>query len=310
MIVGRRDKQERIREALTDLKLAIDGCIAQQSGQPGQAIAAFARACSVFLRKMVIEDRRTRLLDADICRTAGLSFDRIKKVPKGRRILSIVPLDIRGGYAELTKLNDDTLEPEAVFVIPIGPQRLEFTVEWPLSGMADWTEQPTTESPWAIKTEGLYGSRSSPMLDCDAWLGQQLVIFDNRGISLKEVIKLTVNTEGAHSPPVSRLARVEGEDNMKVARNRDDVRILSHIEVCGVRYTHAIVISSALYLYRALTGNKSIWQPEGEVSVPVFCFIPSNVFEPGQDWLRFDGGLALTLGGGERPISHRVRAPK
>ena len=36
MIVGRRDKQERIREALTDLELAIDGCIAQQSGQSGQ----------------------------------------------------------------------------------------------------------------------------------------------------------------------------------------------------------------------------------------------------------------------------------
>ena len=35
VIVGRTDKQERIREALTALELAIDGCIAQQS--PGVA---------------------------------------------------------------------------------------------------------------------------------------------------------------------------------------------------------------------------------------------------------------------------------
>ena len=123
MIVGRRDKQERIREALTDLELAIDGCIAQQSGQSGQlgqSIAALARGCSVFLRKMVVEDRKTRLLDADVCRSAGLGFDRIKKVPGGRRALSLVPLDIRGGHTEITKLNDDTREPEAVYVFPVG----------------------------------------------------------------------------------------------------------------------------------------------------------------------------------------------
>ena len=313
VIVGRRDKQERIREALTDLELAIDGCIAQQSGQSGQlgqSIAALARGCSVFLRKMVVEDRETRLLDADVCRSAGLGFDRIKKVPGGRRALSLVPLDIRGGHTEITKLNDDTWEPEAVYVFPVGPQRLEIAIEWPLPGMTDWTEQPTTERPWAIKSEGLFGSQSSQMLDCDAWPGQQLVIFDNRGISLKEVIKLTVNTEGAHSPPVSRLMRAEGDDKSKVAKNRDDVRVLSHIEVCGVRYTHAIVIEAALYLYRALTRYKSIWQPQGEVSVPVFCFVPSDVFSPDQDWLRFDGGLAMSLGGAKQSISHRVRAPR
>ena len=312
MIVGSRDQKERIREAMVDLQLVIDGCAQQssQSGQLGQSIAALARSSSVFLRKMVIEDRKTRLLDDDICRTAGLGFDRIQKVPKDRRTLSLCPVNISSGYMNLTKLNDETLEPEAVNYVPVGPQRLEIAIEWPLPGMGDWTGQPTTGSPWKIKREGLFTQESSSRLDCDAWLAQQLVLFDNWGISLKEVIKLTVNTEGAHSPPVSSLMRVESEAQSKVAKNRDDVRILSHIRVCGVRYTHAIVIETALYLYRELTRNKSIEQPEAEASLPEFCFVPTDVFSPDQNWLSFDGGLALSLGGRAQFITHIVRGPR
>ena len=313
MVVGRRDKRERIREAMADLKLAIGGCIAQESdhsGQFGKSIAALARGCSIFLRKMVIEDKRTRLLDNDMCREAGMGFSRMKKVPEDRRVVSLVPVDVRGGYTEITKLNDETSEPEATYMFPVGPQRLEITIEWPLPGMADWIEQPTTGSPWKIRSEGLFRSQSSPMLDCDAWLGQQLVIFDNRGISLKEIIQLTVNTEGAHSPPVGRLARVEGEARSKVDSNRDDVRILSHLEVCRVRYTHAIVIEAAFCLYQELARSKTIWQPEGDVNLPVFCFVPTDVYSSHQSWLRFDGGLSLSLGGGVQSVSHTVRAPR
>ena len=72
------------------------------------------------------------------------------------------------------------------------------------------------------------------------------------------------------------------------------IHILSHIKVCGVRYSHAIVIEAALYLYRKLAQNKSIKLPEGEVNIPVFGFAPADVFSSDQDWLRFDGGLALS----------------
>ena len=166
VIVGRRDKQERIREAVTDLQLAIDGYIAQHSGHSGLSdspIASLARHCSVFLRKLVIEDRMTRLLDNDICRTAEIGFSRIRRVPEDRRTLSLLPVDIRGGYMNATRRNDETSEPEAAYVVPIGAQRLEIDVEWPLPGMADWTEQPTAESPWVMKPEGLFDLHSEPI---------------------------------------------------------------------------------------------------------------------------------------------------
>ena len=311
MIVGRRDKQERVQEAVTDLQLAIDGYIAQQSDHSGLSrspMAALARHCSVFLRKMVLEDRWTRLLDDDICRTAEVGFSRIRTVPEDRRTVSLLAVDIRAGHMNATKLNDETSEPETAYIVPVGSQRLEFAIEWPLPGMADWTEQPTTDSPWEMRAESLF-DLDSEALGCDDWLGQQLVIFDGQGISLKEVFRLTVNTEGAHSPPVSRLMRVEGEEKSKVARNRDDVRILSHIRVCGVRYTHAIVIEAALHLYGELARSGSPWRPLGEVSVPVLCFVPRDVFSPEQGWLRFDGGLAMSLGSAGQHVSHRVRAP-
>ena len=89
-----------------------------------------------------------------------------------------------------------------------------------------------------------------------------------------------------------------------------EIHILSHIQVCGVRYSHAIVIQTALHLYRELAENSSFRQSEDEVGIPVFCFIPDDVFSPTQAWLRFDGGLAFSLRGVGQTITHRVRAPR
>ena len=69
--------------------------------------------------------------------------------------------------------------------MPMGPQRLSFAVEWPLTGMADWLSQPTPVDAWKIRPEALFDTGSNPSPDCDAWLGQQLVLFDDRGITLK-----------------------------------------------------------------------------------------------------------------------------
>lgn len=316
--VGHRDKVERVREALMDLQLAINGCIAQQSGQLSQSIlsqsiAALARLCSIFLRKMVIGDRgntKTRLLDDDICQMAELRFDKIRRVPKNRRTLRLVPVNLDGGYVELKKLDDETLEPEHVQRIPVGSQQLEFSIEWPLPGMVDWIDQPTDDCPWEIRAEGLFSSPSNSRLDCDAWLGQQLVILDNRGITLKDVIRVMVNTEGAHSPPVSRLFQEKGErDDARPRAVKDsNIHILSHITICGVKYSHAIVIQTALYLYRQLTRSISIVNLEGEVNIPVFCFVPNDVFSTDQNWIQFDGGLAVSLGGATQLISHKIRA--
>ena len=313
--VGHKDKAGRVREAMIDLQLAIDGCIAQQSDQLSQSIAALARACSIFLRKMVIGDRgdrRTRLLDDDICQMAKICFDRIRRVPKDRRTLLLVPVDTSGGHIKLTKLSDETLEPEVVHLISVGSQRLEIAIEWPLPGMVDWLSQPTADCPWEIRIEGLFALPSNSRIGCDAWLGQQLVMFDNRGITLKDVIRVTANTEGAHSSPVSALSQEKGkrdEARRRVAKD-SDIHILRHITICGVRYSHAIVIESALYLYHELARNSFFEHTEGGENILVFRFVPDDVFSPDQHWLNFDGGLTMSLDGAQQFISHRVRAPR
>lgn len=311
--VGNRDKAERIREAMVDLQLVIDGCGSQPPDQLSDTVASLARHCSIFLRKLVLgDDRSPRLLDGDSCQMAKLGFSRIRKVPSNRRTLTLAPVDVRGGYMELSKLDEQTREPEATHVLPMGPQPLSFVIEWPLSGMTDWLNKATPETPWTLKPEGLFESESDQGFDCDRWLGQQLVLFDNRGVTLKDVIRVTVNTEAAHSPPVQRLMLPEGDKDrarLRVVKDRE-IHILSHLTMCGVRYSHAIVIQTALHLYRELTKDTSIWQKKEEVGIPVFCYIPDDVFSPDQAWLRFDGGLALSLRGVGQSISHRVRAPR
>ena len=312
VIVGRRDKAERIREAIVDLQLVIDGT-AQQPCESRDVVASVARHCSMFLRKMVVGDGRTRrLLDDEICRTAGFGFDKFRRISGDRRTLTLVPVNIPGGGVKFTKLDEKTGEPEAVHIMPMGLQRLSIAVEWPLPGMADWLSQPTPENAWQIRPEGLFESQSSPSPDCDVWLGQQLVIFNNRGITLKDVIRVMANTEAAHSPPVERLMLPAGdEDKTRLRVVKDsEIHILSHITVCGVRYSHAIVIETAMYLYRKLTRNKLIKQPEGAGEILVLGCSPNDVFLPGQNWLHFDGSLAMAFGGAEQSISHRVRAPK
>ena len=52
-----------------------------------------------------------------------------------------------GGYIDITRLNDETLEPETSYVVPVRAQRLEVVIDWPLPGMAGWTAQPTPREP-------------------------------------------------------------------------------------------------------------------------------------------------------------------
>ena len=205
----------------------------------------------------------------------------------------------------MQKINEETGEPERTFVVPIDQQQLRFVVHWPLTGMVDWLCQPDDAHPWEIRPEGLFDSKET--LDCNSWLGQQLALFDGQGITLKDVIRMTVNTEGAHSPPMERVFVVEGsEDKTRFRVVKDgEIHILSHITICDVRYSHAIVIQCALYLYQQL--YKYIYQQPA--AIPVFGFSPEGAFGPDQTWLQFFGGLALTLGGAKRFISFEIRAP-
>lgn len=312
--VGGRDKMERTREAIVDLNLGLEGFIVQADNDLNDAIASFARHCSIFLRKMAIGDRETPpLLDEDTCRQLNLVFPRLRKVTGERRAITAAAFDMTDGMMMLTKINEESGESEGTVRIPIGRQQLTITAEWPLPGMVDWLERPTEDNPWKITPSGLFDEKSDMGVDGNAWLGQQLVLFDNRGITLKEVIRIVANTEAAHAPPIDRLAEVAGgeKDHLRAqAAKASELHILSNVRVCGVRYYHAIVIQTALYLYQKLFDTKSIPGFAEELKLPVLCFIPVDEFSPEQRWLSFDGGLMMSLGGREQVISHNIRGPR
>lgn len=317
-VAGRyKDKKKRIREAMGDLQLAIDGTIAQLTrsdrfDQFSQSTAALARACSIFLRKTVLGDwdnSRTRLLDDDICRSLGLRFEKLRRIPPKRMPLEII-WNLNGGDFQITKLDDNTRQPQAVYNMPIEPLQFKISIEWPLPGTADWTEAPTQQNPWKVKAEELFDTHSNGTLSCNEWLGQQLVMFDNKGISLKEVIRTIVNYEGAHSANVSRLLQTENEKDSKPAKN-PEVHILNNIMIGGIKYNHIAIIECALYLYDKLIGNKKIENPEGEVNLPILCVVPKSsvdVFSSSPNWLGYDGGMILSFGDRQQLISHRIRA--
>ncbi len=90
------------------------------------------------------------------------------------------------------------------------------------------------------------------------------MLFDGKGISLKELIRTVVNFEATHAINVGRLATVEDEAASSAARNPAP-RILNGVTLCGIRYSHLIVIECAVYLYEKLLDGSSIERPSGEI---------------------------------------------
>ena len=304
-----RDQRTRILETMIDLQMAIAGCVALQGTYPqGETTKALARACSLFIRKLVLGDRgdrRTRLLNDGICEAANLLFNRVRKISVDRRTLTI---SRELFFAmQLTKID----EPDAGKTYASKPsrQQLVFTIHWPLTGMAEWLNEPTDDDPWMIQPKNLFDMASTPTLDCDDWLGQQLVIFNGRGISLRKMLEVTVNTEGAHSPPMDRLLKPAGQPDVRDKMIADsDAYILSNLLVAGVQYNHAIVIETALYLYTQLIENEFFERPAGGLYIPSVCLVPTDVFSPNQKWLEFAGGLIIAHRGQRR--SYNIRAPR
>ena len=315
-VTGRnREKSERIHDALCDLQLAIDGTAAQlarpdQFEHLQQTAAALARAGSIFLRKTVLGDRNvraTRLLDDDVCRSLDLAFSRLRRIPADRRQLTI-DWNFLGGRFQLEKLDEETLATQAVREVVIAPLRLELSVEWPLPGTAGWTRTPTRNAPWRVRPEELFDTESHE-LGCDAWLGQQLVMFDRRGITLKDAMRTIANYEGAHAANVSRLQRTETERDTDPSRN-PELHILNNIKICGLKFNHIVVIEAALYLYRKLVGHAGIDSPKGEINIPTLCLLresTEDIFAAAQNVLVYDGGVIPSFGEEPCTISHRIR---
>ena len=314
-----KEKTTRITEAMTDLQLGIDGLRSQWSGVNDsrwwtRVLAAFGRTCSVFLRKTVLGDfdkRETRLLDDRVLDSTGLRFDRLRRIPRVQRRWIECGFGLTGGSLKITKLDDHTHEPEATCRFRAGPQSVEFAIEWPLPGAADWTGMPCEESLWPVSPDQLFQNGGEPGLSCDEWLGQQVVLFDGKGISLKELIRTVVNFEGAHSTNVGRLATVEGEKPSRAAANPAP-HVLNAITFCGIRYADLIVIEAALYLYRKLLKEDSIERPSGEIYLltPAVAYSPNQAEASRPDWVKYQGGMMISFSDAPRVIRHEIKPVK
>ncbi|MYA88601.1 MAG: hypothetical protein F4X97_09140 [Boseongicola sp. SB0662_bin_57] len=76
---------------------------------------------------------------------------------------------------------------------------MPIAVDWPPSGAAGWASVPSKDCPWTIAPEELFCTESKEDLDGRGWFGQQLVMFEQRGITLKDVIRMVATFEGVHS---------------------------------------------------------------------------------------------------------------
>ena len=312
-----KDKTARITDAMADLQLGIDGLRSQlpaagDRSRWANALGAFARTCSVFLRKTVLGDhdkRETRLLDDRVLGSIGLRFDPLRKIPRDRRREIEVGFGLAGALLRATKLDDHTLEPQATYSLRAGPQEVRLSIEWPLLGAADWTGVPSKDAPWLVSADQLFQTSAGSRLSCDEWLGQQVVLFDGKGISLKEMIRTVVNFEGAHSINVGRLAVIEGEVASRAAVNPAP-HILNAVTIFGIRYAHLIVIESALYLYEKLLDESSIERPSGDIYkvTPGVDCSPEQAESPRPDWVRFQGGMMISFSNTPKVVSHKIKA--
>ncbi len=311
ILLGRdMEEWQRVRVAVSDLQIALGGFDAQPAERLPESMPFLARQCSVFLRKLAIGDRWTaRALSVETCQAIGLDFCRLR-IPAATHRAVLTPVSTVGGGMAITKLNDETGEPEAHSEFTIGPQRLVFAIQWPLPGLAGWGDNPTPESPWRMEPDGLFDSEASLGHDCDRWLGQQLVRLDDEHFTLGQIIRMVVNTEGAHAPPLDRLMIPKGtkdEARRKIVDNYK-MHILGRITVFGVRYDHLVTILAGLHLYYRLTRSGISEQLGGPASIPVVRI--AHDLPAGLEWLDFDGGLAPAIRPEGRTIVHTVRVPK
>ena len=315
LIGGRhKDKKERITEALSDLQLAIGGLGTQATGQQErhdlpQVLGALARMCSVFLRKLVLGDhgvKTTRLLDDVVMESLELRLQPLRQIPRQSRRTIKTGLGVGSGFMELTKVDEPGPKPTSRF--PVAPHDLEFVIEWPLPGTADWTWEPTETEPWLLCPDQLFDTVSKRTLSCDEWLGQQVVVFDGCGISLKDIIRTVVTYEGAHAINVARLSEIDGHKPFKPAKE-PALHILNNLTLFGVRFGHVIVIESALYLYERLLDERSIQRPDGDIYVvkPGFSCPAEQAVSPRPDWLRFNGTMMMTFSSEPKLTRYTIR---
>ena len=311
-----KGKKERITEALSDLQLVIAGIASQGEGPydgkgMAQSIAALARTCSVFLRKLVLGEPRkpeARLLDDVVLASLDMRLQPLRKIPKDRRWTVETGFRVAGVSVEATKLDETSRRPVERYRAVGGAQGLTILVEWPLPGMAEWIDAPSERRRWRVCPEQLFDTSSDRGMPCSEWLGQQVVMFDRKGITLQELIRTAANYDGAHAVNVGRMAVVEGESPSKAAKD-PEIHILRNITFFGVGYAELVVVEAALYLFERLLDEASIARPRGEIYVvkPEFECPAEQAGSSRPPWLGFRGEMMVSFSTRPGIVDYTIR---
>ena len=219
------------------------------------------------MRKLVLGEpgnRGARLLDDGVLASLDLRLQPLRKIPKDRRRTVETGFHLDRVFMAATRLDDSTGKPVERYQAVGGGQGLSIVVEWPLPGMADWVEAPSEPRRWPLSPEQLFDTNSDSSMRCNDWLGQQVVMFDRKGITLEKLIRTVANYDGAHAVNVGRLTTVEDETPSKAAQD-PYIHILRNITFFGIGYAELVVVEAALYLYRQLLDEPSIKRPHGEI---------------------------------------------
>ena len=176
------------------------------------------------------------------------------------------------------------------------------------SGDGRLDRTPSEREPWPVSAGQLFDTGSKRRMSCEQWLGQQVVMFDGQGISLREDHsdgrELRGSPRDQRIPPVRR----GGTQTRKPVREAA-LHILNNVTFFGIRYTHLVVIETALHLYDRLLKETSIQRPGGETYLvkPAFACLEDQAISSRPDWLRFDGTMVMVFSNEPKLTRHTIK---
>ena len=311
-----KDKKQRITEAMCDLQLVLAGLAMRGEGKKPihdliEDSQSLARAGSVFLRKLVLE--RRRLLDDEVLESLDMKLKPVRNIPQAARRIVELSFYLDGGEIQINRIADENhnpIIPPETRTIFAGHQGYSIHVEWPLLGAVDCTPEGDYVN-WKLTSDQLFDGNSERTMTCNEWLGQQVVLLDNRGITLEKILRTVVNFEGAHSIYTGRLMTIEGETPSGAARE-PHLHIVNNLTLFGVSYMQAIVIETAQYLFQHLLDEPSIANPKGDIymAIPEFQCPSTDYAESNRPpWLQYQGNVMLAFGPNPGIVRHNIRAP-
>lgn len=154
----------------------------------------------------------------------------------------------------------------------------------------------------------LFDIHSGRSLRCDEWLGQQVVVFDRKPVSLKNIIRNIANFEGAHAIDAAGQANARAGVPSK-SKRRAPLNLLNSITLFGIPFPHIIVMETALYLHEQLLKEPSIACPERELrsAKPSFTCNFEQALSSRPDWLQFDGLMTMVFSSKPRSTRHTIK---